>query len=71
MLVGAAGNLINDYFDVREDRINKPQKAFVGRGVKRRVVMVTHWGSSLVAVGGAHGSAMKWAPPGRWRRLPS
>ena len=51
MLVGAAGNLINDYFDVREDRINKPQKAFVGRGVKRRVVMVTHWGFSLVACG--------------------
>ena len=27
MLVGAAGNLINDYFDVREDRINKPERA--------------------------------------------
>ena len=41
MLVGAAGNLINDYFDVREDRINKPERALVGRSVKRRVVVVT------------------------------
>lgn len=50
MLVGAAGNLINDYFDVREDRINKPTRALVGRLVKRRVVLVTHWGFSILAL---------------------
>ena len=50
MLVGAAGNLINDYFDVREDRINKPDKALVGRTVKRRVVVVTHWGFTAAAL---------------------
>ena len=50
MLVGAAGNLINDYFDVREDRINKPQRAWVGRTVKRRVVGVTHWGFTTAAL---------------------
>ena len=50
MLVGAAGNLINDYFDVREDRINKPSRALVGRLVKRRVVVVTHWGFTTVAL---------------------
>lgn len=50
MLVGAGGNLINDYFDVREDRINKPDKALVGRTVKRRVVMVTHWGFTVAAL---------------------
>ena len=51
MLVGAAGNLINDYFDVREDRINKPERALVGRAVKRRVVLVTHWGFTTAALG--------------------
>ena len=51
MLVGAAGNLINDYFDVREDRINKPERALVGRSVKRRVVLVTHWGFTTAALG--------------------
>ena len=50
MLVGAAGNLINDYFDVREDRINKPDRALVGRQIKRRVVLVSHWGLSLAAL---------------------
>ena len=50
MLVGAAGNLINDYFDVREDRINKPERALVGRTVKRRVVVVTHWGFTVAAI---------------------
>ena len=50
MLVGAAGNLINDYFDVREDRINKPERALVGRTVKRRVVVVTHWGFTAAAL---------------------
>jgi 4-hydroxybenzoate polyprenyltransferase len=50
MLVGAAGNLINDYFDVREDRINKPERALVGRTVKRRVVVVTHWGLTVAAI---------------------
>ena len=50
MLVGAAGNLINDYFDVREDRINKPERALVGRAVKRRVVVVTHWGLTAAAL---------------------
>ena len=50
MLSGAAGNLINDYFDVREDRVNKPDRALVGRVVKRRVVLVSHWGMTAVAL---------------------
>ena len=49
MVVGAAGNLINDYFDVREDRINKPERALVGT-VKRRTVVVTHWGFTAAAL---------------------
>ena len=50
MLVGAAGNLINDFFDLKEDRINKPHRVRVGRTVKRRVVIVTHWGLTLAAL---------------------
>ena len=62
MLVGAAGNLINDYFDVREDRINKPNRALVGRLVKRRVVVVTHWGFTIAIVMGerATGHSTNW-----------
>jgi 4-hydroxybenzoate polyprenyltransferase len=42
VLLAAAGNIINDYFDVRVDRLNKPDKVIVGRLVKRRVAMAAH-----------------------------
>lgn len=42
VLLAAAGNIINDYFDLRTDRINKPQRIVIGKTVKRRVAMVAH-----------------------------
>jgi 4-hydroxybenzoate polyprenyltransferase len=42
VLIAAGGNIINDYFDVRADRINKPHRVIIGKHVKRRVAMVTH-----------------------------
>ena len=42
VLVAAAGNIINDYFDTRIDRINRPDGVIVGRTVKRRVAMAAH-----------------------------
>jgi 4-hydroxybenzoate polyprenyltransferase len=42
VLLAAAGNIINDYFDIRTDRINKPDRVVVGKLVKRRVAMVSH-----------------------------
>ena len=42
VLLGAAGNIINDYFDMRTDRINRPDKIILGRYVKRRVGMLAH-----------------------------
>ncbi|NNE54469.1 MAG: UbiA family prenyltransferase, partial [Flavobacteriales bacterium] len=50
VLLAAAGNIINDYFDVRVDRINKPERVLVGRTVKRRVAMVAHHSLNLLAV---------------------
>lgn len=40
--IAAAGNIINDYFDVRTDRVNRPKQLIVGVSVKRRVAMVSH-----------------------------
>lgn len=51
VLIMAGGNVINDYFDTRIDRVNKPGSVLVGRSVKRRVAMATHWilsGSGLL-----------------------
>lgn len=48
-IIAAAGNIINDYFDVRADRINKPERLIIGKHIKRRVAIVTHWGLNVVA----------------------
>ena len=49
VLIAAAGNIINDYFDVRADRINKPERLIIGKHVKRRIAIVTHWGINVIA----------------------
>lgn len=49
ILLAGAGNLINDYFDVKVDRLNKPEKVLVGRKVKRRIVMASHHGFNILA----------------------
>ncbi len=51
LMVAAAGNVINDYFDQRTDRINKPQDALVGVVVKRRVAMLIHQVLNILGVG--------------------
>lgn len=42
MLIAGAGNIINDYFDIKPDRLNKHHKIIVGKYIKRREAMVIH-----------------------------
>ena len=42
LMIAAAGNIINDYFDIKADRINKPERLIIGKYVKRRVAIVSH-----------------------------
>ncbi len=42
LLIAAAGYIINDYFDTKADRINKPDKVFVGRTISRRWALMLH-----------------------------
>ncbi len=42
VLIAAAGYIINDYFDIKIDLINKPKKVYVGRIIKRRYALLTH-----------------------------
>jgi 4-hydroxybenzoate polyprenyltransferase len=51
IMLTAAGNIINDYFDLRVDQINKPEKIIVGKRIKRRVAIVLHQLLNIVAVG--------------------
>ncbi len=50
VLLTSAGNMINDYFDLKVDRVNKPERVIVGRLVKRRVVMLSHHAFNILAV---------------------
>lgn len=51
VLIAAAGNIINDYFDVKADRINKPEKLIITKHIKRRWAIVTHWTFNGIAFG--------------------
>lgn len=42
VFVAAGGYVINDYFDVKIDAINKPDKQIVGRLLPRQVAMLLH-----------------------------
>jgi len=42
VLIAAAGYIINDYYDIKIDYINKPHKVVVGKIIKRRVAMFIH-----------------------------
>lgn len=49
VIIAAAGNIINDYFDVRADRINRPHRIVVSRHIKRRWAIVLHWLMNFIA----------------------
>jgi 4-hydroxybenzoate polyprenyltransferase len=43
IFIAAAGYIINDYFDINIDQVNKPEKMVVEKIIKRRWAMVLHW----------------------------
>ncbi len=49
-MVAAAGYIINDYFDVRIDKVNKPNRMIIDKGVKRRVAMGAHTVINVLAI---------------------
>jgi 4-hydroxybenzoate polyprenyltransferase len=42
VLIAAGGYVINDYFDQKTDRINRPGEVIVGRSIPRRTAMAAH-----------------------------
>lgn len=48
--IAAAGYIINDYYDVKIDAINKPERLLVGRIIRRRRAMFAHLILSFVGV---------------------
>nr|WKN39514.1 geranylgeranylglycerol-phosphate geranylgeranyltransferase [Tunicatimonas sp. TK19036] len=56
--IAAAGYMINDYYDVKIDLINKPRRVVVGTTLKRRFVMAGHTVLSIIGV--ALGVLLSW-----------
>ena len=48
--IAAAGYANNDYYDVKIDFVNKPEKVVVGKYVKRRYVMLLHGIFSIIGI---------------------
>jgi len=50
VMIAAAGYIINDYFDTKVDRVNRPTKIIVGKYIKRRMAMGAHIVISSIAI---------------------
>nr|WP_236050054.1 geranylgeranylglycerol-phosphate geranylgeranyltransferase [Hymenobacter negativus] len=81
LLVAAAGYIINDYYDVKIDAINRPDRLVIGRVVNRRMAMLAHMvlsGVGVLVAGWLHpvlglvtlGTALLlWGYSARFKRL--
>ncbi len=82
LLIAAAGYIINDYYDVKIDAINRPARLVVGRLLRRRHAMLAHvvlsgvgvvlaaalsWRLGAVTLGAA---LLLWGYSARFKRLP-
>jgi 4-hydroxybenzoate polyprenyltransferase len=58
ILIAAAGYIINDYYDVKIDLINKPERVVIGKSITRRYAILSHTFLSFTGV--ALGFLLSW-----------
>lgn len=51
LLIIAAGYMINDYYDVKIDYVNRPNEVIIGKSIKRRMVIVLHSLFNITGIG--------------------
>jgi 4-hydroxybenzoate polyprenyltransferase len=49
VLVAASGYIINDYFDIKIDQVNKPDQVVIGRYIGRRHAILAHQALNIAA----------------------
>jgi len=49
-MIGAAGYIINDYFDQKIDMINRPEQVVVGTELRRRIAIFSHLSLSMTGI---------------------
>jgi 4-hydroxybenzoate polyprenyltransferase len=57
-MIAAAGYIINDYYDIKIDLINKPERVVIGKGITRRYALLLHTVLSLLGI--AIGFLLDW-----------
>jgi 4-hydroxybenzoate polyprenyltransferase len=57
-IIAAAGYIINDYYDVKIDLINKPERVVIGKEIARRYALLFH--TMLSFTGVAIGFLLNW-----------
>jgi 4-hydroxybenzoate polyprenyltransferase len=58
IIIAAAGYIINDYYDIKIDYVNKPERVVIGKIIPRRFAILFH---TLFSVGGiAIGFYLSW-----------
>jgi 4-hydroxybenzoate polyprenyltransferase len=50
VFTAAAGYVINDYYDIKIDYVNKPKRVVVGRIIARRTAIILHTALNFIAV---------------------
>src|SRR5690242_8368806 len=50
VLIAAGGYVINDYFDLNIDQINKPEKNVFSKTIHRRWAIIWHFAFSLLGI---------------------
>lgn len=51
ILIAAAGYIINDYFDIKIDLINRPEKVILGKQIPRKTAIIAHTVLNVAALG--------------------
>src|SRR5579871_702392 len=51
VIIAAAGYIINDYYDVKIDLINKPERVVIGKQIARRYAILFHSALSIIGTG--------------------
>jgi len=51
VLIAAAGYMINDYFDVKTDLVNRPDKVIIGKHIKASKVYLAYFVINFIALG--------------------
>jgi 4-hydroxybenzoate polyprenyltransferase len=49
VLITAGGNILNDYYDVRVDKLNRPNRPFIGSAIRRKKAIPIHATLTLLA----------------------